>query len=147
MRHAVSLASTFKYLVQLLVPNLDRATLAALILKEAKEGSSQNSEHDNVAYPLISIGVVLTFSPPTRKETMPPARSTRPLKKLMKSSTISVANFVANEAVFWTRWPAVVKKDQTSSTSEAARSDRALIIEDMVILCGLWNEVQFKLRM
>jgi hypothetical protein len=69
MRHAVSLASTFKYLVQLLVPNLDRATLAALILKEAKEGSSQNSEHDNVAYPLISIGVVLTFSPQlTNKE-------------------------------------------------------------------------------
>jgi hypothetical protein len=63
---------------------------------------------------------------------MPPARSTKPLKKLMTSSTISVANLAAKEAVFWTRWPAVVKKDQTSSMSEVTRSERAEIMDDML---------------
>jgi hypothetical protein len=65
-------------------------------------------------------------------DTMPPARSTKPLKKLMTSSTISVANVAAKEAVFWTRWPAVVKKDHTSSTREVARSERAEMMDDML---------------
>jgi hypothetical protein len=63
---------------------------------------------------------------------MPPARSTRPLKKLMTSSTISVANLAANWAVFSTRCSAVVKNDQTSSTMLETRSERALTMEDMV---------------
>jgi hypothetical protein len=63
---------------------------------------------------------------------MPPARSTSPLKKLMTSSTISVANLAANWAVFSTRWRAVVKNDQTTSTMDETRSERAETIEDMV---------------
>jgi hypothetical protein len=46
---------------------------------------------------------VLGLHLPTTNETMPPARSTRPLKKLMTSSMISDANLAANWAVFWTR--------------------------------------------
>jgi hypothetical protein len=42
-----------KGLVQLLVANLDRASLAALVLEEAEECSSQNGEHDNVAWVLL----------------------------------------------------------------------------------------------
>jgi hypothetical protein len=38
-----------KALVQLLVADLDRTSLAALVLEEAEEGGSQNGEHDNVA--------------------------------------------------------------------------------------------------
>jgi hypothetical protein len=68
---------------------------------------------------------------------MPPARSTRPLKKLMIRSMISVANFAANFPVFSTRWTEVVKKDQTSSTRDETRSDRALMIEDMVGWVGI----------
>jgi hypothetical protein len=43
------------------------------------------------------------------------------LKKLMTSSTISVANLAA-----------LVKKDQTSSMSEVTRSERAEIMDDML---------------
>ena len=38
-----------KSLVQLLVANLDWSALAALVLEETEEGSSQNSEHDDVS--------------------------------------------------------------------------------------------------
>lgn len=50
----------------------------------------------------------------------------------MTSSMISVANLAANWAVFSTRWAAVVKKDQMSSTTDAARSETAFTIEDMM---------------
>jgi hypothetical protein len=65
---------------------------------------------------------------------MPPAKSIRPLKKLITSSTISVANLAANWAVFWTRWAAVVKKDQMSSTKDVTTSDRAPMMEDIVVV-------------
>ena len=37
-------------LVQLLVADLDWAALATLVLEEAKEGSGQDGEHDDVAW-------------------------------------------------------------------------------------------------
>jgi hypothetical protein len=125
-------------LVELLVADLDRAALAALVLEEAEDSSCQNGEHEYVACGEVSSAALrgLQCDIPTRNETMPPARSTRPLKKLMTSSTISVANLAANWAVFWTRWPAVVKKDQMSSTNEDTTSERALTIEDMLVDVG-----------
>jgi hypothetical protein len=74
---------------------------------------------------------------------MPPARSTKPLKKLMIRSMISFANFAANFPVFSTRCTEVVKKDQTSSTRDETRSDRALMMEDMVSeICGSSLDVE-----
>jgi hypothetical protein len=40
---------SWKRLVELLVTDLNRTSLAALVLEEAEEGCSQNGEHDNIA--------------------------------------------------------------------------------------------------
>ena len=70
---------------------------------------------------------------PTAKLTMPPARSTRPLKKLPTSSNISPTNLKAKWNVFCTRCSAVVKKDTISSTTELTRSEIAWTIEDIFV--------------
>jgi hypothetical protein len=120
--------------IELLVANLHAPALTALVLKETKDGRGQDGEHENVACDIVSLlklpcqGDCL----PSAKLTMPPARSTRPWKKLMTSWMISLANLAAKDTVFWTRAPAVVKKDQTSSTREETRSETALMIEDIL---------------
>jgi hypothetical protein len=72
----------------------------------------------------------------------------RPRKKLTNKSRTSEANLRTKEAVFWTRSPAVVKKDQTSSTSEVKTSERDLMMDDMLIdgdeLSRTW--IRFKIR-
>lgn len=45
---------------------------------------------------------------------------------------ISEKNLSTKEAVFWTKSPAVVKKDQTSSRSEVKTLERDLTIEDIL---------------
>jgi hypothetical protein len=136
---------SWKRLVELLVTDLNRTSLAALVLEEAEEGSGQDGEHDNVTWDMLEQGIhgLKLCRLPTRNETIPPARSTRPLKKLMIRSMISVANLAANFPVFSTRCTEVVKKDQTSSTSDETRSDRALMMEDMVSeICGSSLDVE-----
>ena len=45
-----------------------------------------------------------------------------------------VKKLMAKESVFSTRCAAVVKKDQTSSTSEVKTSERDLMMDDMLIV-------------
>jgi hypothetical protein len=129
LRHHVTL-------VELLISHLDRPALAALVLQEAEDSCSRYAEHDYVAWFAVGSYILWGYSElyiPTTKLARPPASSTRPLTKLMKRSTISVANLRTNCAVDWTSWTAVVKKDQTSSTTEVTRSERALIMDDMLV--------------
>ena len=119
-------------LVELLVANLDSVALASLVLQEAKDNCSENTEHKNVAYiALVLVSITTRRVLPSTKPTMPPARSIKPLKKLTNRSMISEANLRTKEAVFWTRSPAVVKKDQTSSRTEVKTSERDLTMEDI----------------
>ena len=63
--------------------------------------------------------------------TMPPARSTRPLKNSTIRLMMPVKNCRPKDAVFCTRWPAVSKSEKKTSKTDLTRSVRDDTMDDM----------------